>query len=199
MTLPQIHDTLTQAYDNVKEFWVAFKLPWCKTWIDSSKHGRTLAANLMEEELSETLNAPDKASQLDGFCDLLYVTMGGMHAVGFPLHYLMLTSVSNFTGPLAESIKYLREDGIICRRLHDSLPQACFGLIDAAARKFPRFREAFTAVHKANMSKLWDHIPSDPELTSEPTTNNKFIVRRKSDGKIIKPPTFRHPDLATFV
>lgn len=199
MTLPQTHDLLLYAYDSVLLFWKSFKLPYAKNWIDASMTGRRLAANLMEEELSETLNATTPVEQLDGLCDLLYVTMGAMHAVGFPASYLMLNSASNFTGPLAESIKYLKAEEILCRRAHDSIPQACFGLVEAAGRKFPLFAKAFKVVHEANMTKLWNSPSLYPDYTSEPTLNNKFIVRRMSDKKIMKPPTFVHPDLTPYI
>ena len=199
MTISQTHDLLLYAYDSVLIFWKSFKLPYAKNWIDATMTGRRLAANLMEEELSETLNAATKEAQLDGLCDLLYVTMGAMHACGFPASYLMLTSSTNFTGPLAESIKYLRAEEILCRRAHDSIPQACFGIADAAGRKFPLFAKAFKTVHEANMTKLWDSPSDNPDHTSEPTLGNKFIVRRKSDKKIMKPLTFNHPDLSPYV
>jgi len=199
MTLPQIHATLINAYDSTLIFWKSFKLPWARTWVDATMTGRRLAANLMEEELNETLQAPTLVEQLDGFCDLLYVTAGAMHAVGFPVHYLTRNSAPNFTGPLAESIKYLRAEEILCRRAHDSIPEACFGIVEAANQKFPKFSPAFRAVHAANMTKLWDAPSDNPEYYSEPTLNNKFLVRRKSDNKIMKPPTFVHPDLTPFL
>ena len=199
MTLPQTHDLLLYAYDSVFTFWKSFKLPWAKNWIDASMTGRRLAANLMEEELSETLSATTPEAQLDGLCDLLYVTMGAMHACGFPPSYLMLNAISNFTGPLAESIKYLRAEEILCRRAHDLIPQACFGIAEAAGRKFPKYAAAFKVVHEANMTKLWDEPSTDPLHFSELTLNGKFIVRRMSDKKIVKPPTFTHPNLTPYV
>lgn len=200
MTTKETNDLLLYAYDSTLAFWRAFKLPWRKSWIDASMAGRRLAANLMEEELNETLNATTPEAQLDGLCDLLYVTVGAMHAVGFPAYYLMITTKQNFTGPLAESIKYLRAEEILCRRAHDSIPLACAGLVEAAAGKFPKFPQAFKAVHAANMSKLWDAPdPAREDATFEPTVDGKFIGRRKLDGKVIKPPTFKHPDLTQFL
>lgn len=199
MTIPQIHNFLFYAHSSTLIFWKSFKLPWRRSWIDAGMSGRRLAANLIEEEFNEVLTAKTPIEELDGFCDLLYVTVGAMHAVGFPTTYLMLQKVDNYTGPLAESIKYLRAEEILCRRAHDSIPQAAFGIVEAASTKFPKYAEAFKVVHEANMTKLWSVPFHSSEHTSELTLNNKYIVRRKIDGKIVKPPGFEHPDLTPYV
>ncbi len=197
-----ISQTLCDAHDFTREFWKSFKLPWCKFWPDSKYEGRQLAAKLMAEEFLELLEANTAEKKLDAYCDLLYVTAGAMHSVGYDrqLYYQVFTN-ENFTGPLTESIKLIKEPGIVChRRLECSLPEAGYGIVVAGFNAFLKFRGAFNAVHKANMSKLWDEKPADLEdRTAERVIGGKWLVKRKEDGKVIKSPEFKHPDLTPYL
>lgn len=199
---PYISQTLCDAHDFTREFWKSFQLPWCKFWPDSKYEGRQLAARLMEEEFNELLEADTKEKKLDAYCDLLYVTAGAMHSVGYDRQlYFQPFFNENFAGPLAESIKLIKEPGIVCRRrLECSLPEAGYGITIAAFKEFPKFRDAFKAVHRANMSKLWESKPAEMEgRTAERVIGGKWLVKRKEDGKVIKSPEFKHPDLAAYL
>lgn len=190
------------AYDSTKEFWVSFKLPWCRGWPDSQYDGRVLAAKLMEEEFNELLAAAFPIDKLDAYCDLLYVTAGAMHSVGYERAFcFMEIEPGSFTGPLAESIKLIKEPGIVChRRLQRALPAAIQGIVMAGIEAFPKMPQAFAAVHKANMSKLWSNRPDDLQgRTAERVIGGKWLVKRKEDGKVIKSPEFKHPDLAPYL
>ena len=194
--LPFLHE----AYSNVKEFWTLFRLPIVKAWIDSTKAGRDLSAALMKEEFDELLNATTLVEKLDAYCDLLYVSLGGMMALGYPPGLLAINSPLNYTGPLAESTKLLVEPGIVChRRLQVCLPEAILGMTDVAAREFKKFPEAFKAVHAANLSKLW---PNKSLATDHDSTNvgpGRWLVKRRADGKVVKSPAFTHPDLSVYL
>ena len=197
-----ISQTLCEAHDSTKEFWKAFKLPWCLGWPDSRYEGRQLAAHLMKEEFNELLEADTKEKKLDACCDLLYVTAGAMHSVGYNRQlYFQPFFNENFAGPLAEAIRLIQEPGIVChRRLECALPEATYGIVVAAFKEFPKFRGAFGAVHTANMSKLWDEKPDDLQgRTAERVIGGKWLVKRKEDGKVIKSPEFKHPDLAPYL
>ena len=95
----------------------------------------------------------------------------------------------------------IKEPGIVChRRLECALPEAGYGIVIAGFKEFPKFRQAFVAVHKANMSKLWDEKPADLEgRTAERVVGGKWLVKRKEDGKVIKSPEFKHPDLTPYL
>ena len=99
---PVINSILADAHTFTLVLWKAFKLPYCKFWPDSSYSARTLAATLMQEEFNELVGAATPVEELDAFCDLLYVTAGAMHSVGYE-RALILTPFSNdnYTGPLA--------------------------------------------------------------------------------------------------
>jgi len=69
----------------------------------------------------------------------------------------------------------------------------------------PGFEAAFNAVHQSNMEKLWksDEVESAQKSGSElifkkSSVPNRWIASR-ADGKIIKPPSWKKPDLAKFV
>jgi len=198
---PVINSILADAHNFTLAFWKAFKLPWCKFWPDSSYSARNLAATLMQEEFNELVGAATPVEELDAFCDLLYVTAGAMHSVGYE-RALILTPFTNenYTGPLAESIKLIREPGIVChRRLQVSLPEACYGITCTALDRYKHFHRAFAAVHAANMSKLWSTLPEDlTHYTAEPADGNKWLVKRREDGKVVKSPQFKHPDLTPY-
>lgn len=194
--LPFLHT----AYDNVREFWKLFRLPYVKTWIDSTKSGRELSANLMQEEFNELMAATTPAETLDAHCDLLYVTLGAMMALGYPTGALAINSPPNWTGPLAETIKLIAEPGIVChRRLQVCLPEAILGMADAAIRTFPKFQDAFKAVHAANLSKLWPNKSLAVDHDSVNVGPGLWLVKRRADGKVVKSPAFTHPDLAQYL
>lgn len=156
----------------------------------------------MQEEFNELIAAPNKLEELDAYCDLLYVTAGAMHALGYnsQLYPLLPPENATFTGPLAEAIKLIREPGVVChRRLQSAIPDACWGIVEAGRALTQKFDAAFQAVHEANMSKLWKNKSSDPEHYSESIALNTWRVKRKSDGKVVKSPEFRHPDLTQYL
>jgi len=163
-----------------------------------------LSAKLMKEEFDELFAAETPVQNLDAYCDLLYVTLGAMHALGYSRIYLDLKQPQlAFTGPLAESIKLIQEKGIVChRRLQDALPEACWGIMLTGEFMFPKYKQAFRAVHSANMSKLWHEEP-DASIISTITVDEvfpkRYLVKRREDGKVMKAPTFKHPDLTKYL
>lgn len=192
---------LLHAHECTLHFWKCFRLPWCKFWPDSSPDGRKLAGKLMQEEFNELIAAPNKLEELDAYCDLLYVTTGAMHALGYNSQlYPLSPPAQAFAGPLAESIKLIAEPGVVChRRLQSSIPDACWGIVEAGRALTQQFDAAFDCVHAANMSKLWKNKSPDPEHYSESIALNTWLVKRKSDGKVVKSPEFKHPDLTRYL
>jgi hypothetical protein len=50
------------------------------------------------------------------------------------------------------------------------------------------------------MSKLWESKPAEMEgRTAERVIGGKWLVKRKEDGKVIKSPEFKHPDLTPYL
>lgn len=192
---------LKEAHAATLTFWKSFRLPWCKAWIDSSPAGRHLAGKLMDEEFKELLAASTPEQKLDAYCDLLYVTAGAMHALGYDHNYLNgIDETPNFTGPLAEAIRLIQEPGIVChRRLQNAIPSAMLGITETAEHFFPKFRNAFRAVHSANMSKLWKTPSKDPMHINENIGPNLWLVKHRDTGKVMKSPEFKHPNLAKYI
>jgi hypothetical protein len=67
--------------------------------------------------------------------------------------------------------------------------------------------ELFKEVHKANMNKSWTSaqikrlfIADKPEFVCVSSrVKGRWLVKRVSDGKIIKPPGFKHPDIGALL
>jgi len=191
---------LLGAYENVREFWKLFRLPLVKTWIDSTKSGRDLSATLMKEEFDELLAAETLHERLDAHCDLLYVTLGAMMALGYPSTHLSVNPPTNWTGPLAETIKLVAEPGLVChRRLQVCLPEAIIGMTKQAIGEFPMFTKAFKAVHIANLSKLWPNKSLATDHDNQQVGPSLWLVKRRADGKVVKSSTFVPPDLSVYL
>ena len=65
--------------------------------------------------------------------------------------------------------------------------------------------EVFAGVHRSNMSKLWSAAAAtaaiaDPahEASSLEAIADGIVVRR-ADGKVLKPPTYQPPDIASLL
>lgn len=66
----------------------------------------------------------------------------------------------------------------------------------------PVFDDAFSAVHQSNMSKLWSAKEVEgckENYTFKKTNGATGWVAYRDDGKVMKPPSFRPPDLAQFI
>lgn len=189
------------AYDTTYKFWQTFELPIARTWIDACSTGIRLAANLIEEEYKELINAKDNLAELDAFCDLLYVTAGAMHALGYGRYLVFSRPESEaFAGTVSEIIGLLRAPGVLChRRLEVAIPEAIHFIITAGTKRYPKLRAAYQAVHANNMSKLWCFKPPDDKTLTVKPKGDKFLVRRVADGKVLKPADFKPVDLAAFL
>lgn len=196
-----IRPFLLHAHECTLHFWKCFRLPYAKFWPDSSPEARRLAGALITEEFNELINAENDTEKLDALCDLLYVTTGAMHALGYAnTLYPIEAPQGSLAGPIAETTRLITEPGIVChRRLQNCIPDACWLIVESGRALTPKFDAAFDAVHEANMSKLWKNKSPNPDHISESISQNNWLVKRKSDGKVVKSPEFRHPDLARFL
>lgn len=197
---------ITHAYTQVKKFNQAMKVQIAEIPQESAADVRILYGNLIKEELTEYINARSAKEKLDGLVDLLYVANGAMLACGLAVNYIGLADPKlvgrgiTHLGPSA--VGELLKDAPCWTRLSKNIPALCYATVIMGTRDFPKFGKAFDRVHAANMSKLWMTAPTDKALKAEPAggeSSHLFIVRRKSDGKIMKPPGFEHPDLSDLI
>lgn len=61
--------------------------------------------------------------------------------------------------------------------------------------------ELVTEIHRSNMTKLWpeDAVVDNPDVVYTSVGNGLVLCNRKSDGKVIKSPTYSKADLSPFV
>jgi predicted HAD superfamily Cof-like phosphohydrolase len=196
------YNFLPSAYSAVETFHRAFELPIRRSWADSTKAGRELRANLIEEEFTELINSIDPVLRLDAYCDLLYVLLGTFLELGYGQHKLTDTDYHRlppFTGQIPSIITQLRAKSPCFRRLGWGVPDATADVAKEGWKTFPHFPEAFMEVHRNNMTKLWVNRPADPDVIVKEVYQAKYLVKRKSDGKVLKPADFKPVDLTPFV
>ena len=197
-------ELINEAHDMVVQFRRAFGQPCPKHWLDGRPEDRVLQGRLVREEFDETINAAGPLDELDGYCDLLYVLLGAAIVLGFKREVFDGVKDSPFglAADVTGVINMLERPGLPCGLLWVTLPQAINSLYKVAIEKYPKFQEAFKAVHAANMSKLWDAdltlLSADCTVTPAGDGSGRLIVKRP-DGKIVKPSTFSPPDLRPFV
>lgn len=164
-----------------------------------------LRANLIEEEASEYLAATSPVEILDACCDMVYVLVGTAVITNLPTRvkpkdFVILDPL--LKPPLVEVPTVIDELclNIPCHmKLQANLNAALAEVAGIAINVYHfNFWRAFEAVHANNMSKLWGSYPQDPELVVIPK-NGAYLVKRKSDGKVIKPPGHQIVDLSPFV
>lgn len=61
--------------------------------------------------------------------------------------------------------------------------------------------ELVTEIHRSNMTKLWpeDAVVENPEVVYTNVGNGLVLCNRRTDGKVVKSPTYSKADLSPFV
>lgn len=197
---------LVSACEMVEQFWRAFRLPIAENHIDSTVEGRLLAANLIDEEFMELTMAENDAETLDAYADLLYVTLGGVLAAGHrpkTAFKNLPTNMPVLSSAVSLARYYLNKHPYCLAECTYHTPVAAATVFAYATGGYEKFLAYFEAVHGANMSKLWkaDEIGrADKTMTVSPSAEtNLFIVKRAADGKLLKSPSFTHPDPSKYL
>lgn len=178
-------------------------------------------------ELVESMQRDDRVGVLDGICDVLYVVYGALATYGIApaeigrvntrftqlptagrTHYLIRSLKSVFE-------KYERD--IFNDDLYEigKSAESMIALVFTIADEFNLgIENAFNEVHSSNMSKFcfteYEASHAIEQRISEGKTDyidaevvqlneEYFGIKRKSDGKILKPLTFFEPNLSQFV
>lgn len=197
-----------QYRELLTEFHKTFKVPVCRTWAETDFSNYKLRYNLIAEEYKEYRIAENRVDILDALGDLLYVTAGTWITTGiFPAEVmgnnpparseLKLDLLPQVTGMLLELSKEKP-----CYHGLISVTTPLYWRLEAAAYMLGvNLLEVVQRIHKSNMTKLW---PEDvlkakwPDLSSSHIAENTakgYIVKRISDGKVIKSPTYQPVDL----
>jgi predicted HAD superfamily Cof-like phosphohydrolase len=171
----------SKAYSSVKEFHVAFGLDVAACWSPSLLQ---LRETLIVEEVREYLNEVssfDHTNLLKEGCDVVYVLLGGLVALGLPFRQSASRSSLSFTDAFRAA--RVGDSPEVRQALSEKLCGTARWIRDEAIHLHgAKFDEAFFRVHDSNMSKLVD---------------GKALYRE--DGKVIKGPNYQPPYLGDLV
>ena len=180
----------------VAQFHELFQVKRLKTFIDASTSDALTRRVLIDEEFRELASAKDKVETLDAYCDIEYLLAGTLDVLKLPQWNVVVNKGTLF-GYFANILTELNKDRL-CER---GITGAISGARLVLDRDVPHLHEAFLEVHRTNMAKQWNDISTiDPAIhNARQTGPRQWIVTRKSDGKIIKPPDWKPPELEKFV
>ena len=208
----------TSQYERFKEqlieFHTAFKAPIARSFSEARQDQCALRVNLISEEYAEYKKAEDRHLVIDGLTDTLYVVVGTAITVGIDPMVVELPPPpvsptpfkTLFDGQIIGLVRKLTERVLCYRGLLSHLTEVYHKINQASVNYGFSLTAAMNIVHASNMTKLWsanekDHLMSAAgELyTFEPSGfPDRYIIKRKLDGKIIKPPSFVAPDLLSL-
>ena len=199
---------LTEMYEAVKAFWIKFEMPIKASLNDLNAANAKLSANLIREEMQEFIDAKEEVDQLDAIIDWLYVSLGGMLGSGLSARQFDFVRLHDQRGmmELSASVIHAFEKRPLpcCATIQMRLPELCAALLVYGMKTWHNFDVAWAMVHDKNMSKVWilaeiAPICADRDFRIKCVTPNEYIVWRKSDGKLLKPPSFQPADLRPFL
>lgn len=196
------------------EFHTAFKLPIARSFAEADSKNCPLRINLLAEEFQEYRNAKERVEIIDALGDLCYVTIGATLTVGVtPLDLPKALEVIPNKGVLPKLditmsvvalIRKLEQPVLCYRGLLDTLTKLYFNLEQASWALGFDLLTAVRLIHASNMSKLWTKeeirsIQDTPDLFSITSSlEGKYIVKRTSDGKVIKSPGYSPVELSAL-
>ena len=201
-------------FEMVKEFAVAFRQPVGESFGMLTDERHDLRIRLIREEWKETVLAQvkgDKIEELDGFCDMLYVTMGHGLELGYPLDCddMIERAYIRHIPQSASDINYghLLGNSLLVKSKIDTMATQ---ILQLGWGGFASFNQAFAEVHRSNMAKLWSleefvEVASGTDsrhigwIFAESKSKPDYYVATRPDGKIMKPPSWTPPNLAQFI
>ena len=194
----------SDALQKVGLFMRSFLQPTPLGYINAHVDLFQLRASLIEEEFLEFLESKNRLDQLDALCDLLYVSAGGFITCGFRMKEFKTFAIAK---PFARAVAEARRAFVVqpCESgLHNSGSALILTTIRTGNAMFPRFKEAFNAVHENNMRKAWTkeeliHKPEGAISIKCSLEIERCYVVMNSMKKVIKPPTFIKVELQPFL
>lgn len=203
--------------NQVAEFHLVFRYRQPEPASPDFEHAATneLRPRLIYEEIQELKQAIDdknRVEQLDALCDAQYVVSAAVLAWGLRAmwtdyrHVMKLAKIRDVDGHLAAMLGLNSQLELAARLNHgmsafkmlvyiqERLTQAVYhlGFVEC-------FHEAFTEVHRSNLSKVWKEEELSDELTYAFTKTDGGWIANRADGKIIKSPSYSPANLASFI
>jgi predicted HAD superfamily Cof-like phosphohydrolase len=189
----------------VREFMLAFQQPVPDMPTTPDLATQQFRFNLVMEEAFETQrDMGNRTNRMDGICDMMYVIYGWGNTLGIEIEtvHQQAKDPSKWFESVAHYCAFAARTNATLAR--DALGLALGAIEEMAAFNFeiaPDIDKCFAEVHRSNMSKLWsaeeiDRIPAD--CTATLTYADGYIVKR-SDGKVIKSPSYLPANLEQFL
>jgi hypothetical protein len=200
-----MRDLFKYFMELVSEFHITFDHPsHTEPYLDDEELNQ-LRIDLLMEEIREYLDAKhvgNRVEMLDGLCDMQYVLSGAALAWGLQ-GYINGSNVGyrNIEDELVE-LTEMKTPSLSLLKMQLGLMNEVlgWGFTDV-------FRDAFTEVHRSNMSKMWtdQDVIDGREIALKSIVypvaerdGRKWVVKRK-DGKILKPKSYSPANLIQFL
>jgi hypothetical protein len=191
----------------VEEFMRAFNQRIITTFDNAENKDALLRADLHREEFNEYNDSDEVVDTLDAIIDIEYIAHGTMLTLGIQQHDNLADTAPRVSFPAANAyvITELNKPRLCKKGLVASLNQLIACCSQAGMLVTRHYHDAFMHVHMKNMSKLWseddmhDYLDNvtEPVITFE--KKGSLYLAKRTDGKIMKPPTFTPPNLKEFV
>lgn len=203
---------ITEHHTMVRDFMRTFKQQLPKGFVDANDDVANGRFHMLEEEYKEWSRADPLSEELfDAQIDILYIAHGTLLALGLPLEAseLKINHLStNLTGrklalhnECALALAAIQKRPLCRERLIPTLNNLIEATYISALANGMDIDRGFTAVHTANMRKLWtkEELPLAPNKqnttqTQGPGGVTMFIVYNDY-GKVVKPPGWRPANL----
>lgn len=179
-------------------------------------------------ELVYSMKRDDRKGTLDGICDVLYVVYGAMATYGMspPDISYVQSEISEIYPSAGETNKFIKDltgyfeqyERAAFSDNNNELYNSCISLIRTVYSIGYDFGldvvGAFKEVHSSNMSKFcFTEFEAQAAIASQIANNNEnyvgasivqvgvehYAIKRKGDGKILKPTSFFEPNLDKFI
>lgn len=216
---------LRKAYSQVKEFMEASGQPTYAEPREASPKEQEFRRDLLLEEVTELLFASmlgDRLEQLDGICDTIYILMGDLLTYGLNVGDTMEDYVKRETSPGAKRDTSGNTIEILSRLLGDIYAKPVFtfealiSILKVAniLGLHTAIKEGFERVHKSNMTKFCysqeeaeatvkeykkEGVKTTIRVEKGANQENLYIVRRESDGKVLKSINYTPVDLRDLI
>ncbi len=191
-------DNIDLRREDVKRFHETFGVMRRRAFIDATNADALARELLLKEEFKEFEEAKTDVERFDAVIDIEYIIAGTQDVLH--LERVFTARVSSLTQGVAWILAELAKPKLCHAGLMQSM-SATRAWLDDHAR---RLQEGFDRVHRTNMNKAWNFEQvsnnADPDKMSITKVGpTQYVVKRKPDGKILKPPSWTAPILDDLV
>lgn len=209
---------LEKQYNDVYTFMRAFNQQTPRAFVDANVSLTEKRFKFLEGEYHEWQRSePLSDDMFDGLLDIMYIAYGNLIAMGlkldpmyarfdFPTTARTIKKIS-IDAPMAMALFSLRKVPLCPATLVKNHGELLVNCISAGLQNGFDMSKGWDIVHTSNMTKLWTreelvNYPQYKNFASFPANyieGTRSIVVQNIDGYVIKPPSFRPPNLRALV